>query len=640
MVDDNENSKFWNKTFLHFFPEHDGLIFPGEPYRDNLRRFYHVRLDSSELQHIETYIEHGLARHRNQFKPFEFLHGGQWLRAASLPMPDGGKMRIWTPITPPALDAETLANSMASHGRVPSLSVIDDIADGLMVRDTRGEILFVNRRFSKMYGLKGETESVGKRLEWVIRTCWNCAPGCEAAVTLVADNLNFFGAPFVLALPDDRWVRVSEHRALDGSGISTHTDITDLHRMQRSTVEAQSKAEALAASLRQLIDERDRAEAAMQQSHRVEAVGQLTSGLAHDFNNLLSVMLANLERLQASETDDQRLHRLAVIRSAVDRGAALTDKLLTFARRQPLQPNAVVLADMMADMLPLLRSACGGAIDVRINVPADIPAAMVDIGQLELVILNLAINARDAMPEGGWLTISAWEATLADSTEPDAPAAGDYVAIGVTDNGTGMSEAVRARAVEPFFTTKPPGSGSGLGLSQAYGLARQSGGTMLIESTLGEGSSVRLLLPAAASSAAVPRVQPQPAPDVLARILLVDDEPMVLEVMCELLEALDYQVTAVSGGRAAQTALENGLEIDLLVTDVRMPDISGPELARWLLERKPGFPVMFMSGFSDPKLLNGLGENCSLLRKPSPSKEIKAAIAGLLQRGRGMAAPA
>jgi len=638
MLDENECSILWNKTFLNIFPEHNGQIYVGEPYHDNLRRFYRARLDPLEQEHIENYIIHGINRHRNQFKPFEFLHSGQWLRVASMAVPGSGQMRIWTRITPPALDSDALADSMAAHGKAPSLSLIDDIADGLMVRDTNGEILFANRRFCQMYGLKTEANSVGKSLEWVVRQCWAGAPGSEVAVAMLADNLHFAEAPFEIALPDDRWIRVSEHRALDDSGISTHTDITDLHRMQRKTVEAQNNAEALAASLRQLIDERDQAEAIMRQTQRAEAVGQLTSGLAHDFNNLLSVMLANLERLDAHEGDPIRRHRLSVIRSAVDRGASLTNKLLAFARRQPLQPSAVGLAELIADMLPLLRSACGSSIVVNVEVADGIPAALVDTSQLELVILNLVINARDAMPDGGTLTITAWQRTLTASLDPDAPAAGDYVVLDVTDTGTGMSEAVQARAVEPFFTTKPPGSGSGLGLSQAYGLARQSGGTVQIESTLGKGSSVRMLLPVAAQPAApCPRPQPSADDDMLARILLVDDEPSVLEVMGELLDTMGYQVTSMPGGRPAMQALEAGLEVDILVTDVRMPDISGPDLARWLLERKPGFPVMFVSGFSDPKLLDGFGDNCQLLRKPSPSKEIQAAIAALLQRGREMA---
>ena len=638
VLDENESAALWNKTFLNIFPEHDGHIYVGEPYRDNLRRFYRARLDSSEQEHIETYIIHGINRHRNQFKPFEFLHDGQWLRVASMAVPGCGQMRIWTRIAPPALDSETLANNMARHGKAPALSLIDDIADGLMVRDFKGEILFANRRFCKMYGLKSEAESVGKSLAWIVRQCWDGAPGSETAVALLADNLQFAGAPFVLALPDDRWIRVSEHRAPDDSGISTHTDITDLHRMQRKTVEAQSNAEALAASLRQLIDERDQAESAMRQAQRVEAVGQLTSGLAHDFNNLLSVMLANLERLDAHEADPIRRHRLSVIRGAVDRGAALTDKLLAFARRQPLQPSAVGLAELIADMLPLLRSACGGGIVVNVDVADSVPAALVDTGQLELVILNLAINARDAMPDGGTLTITAWQSTLAASPDPEAPASGDYVVLDVTDTGTGMSEAVQARAVEPFFTTKPPGSGSGLGLSQAYGLARQSGGTVQIESTLGKGTSVRVLLPVSALPAiASPRPPPPVADDAQVRVLLVDDEPSVLDVMAELLDSMGYVVTSLPGGRAAMQALEDGLEVDILVTDVRMPDISGPDLARWLLERKPGFPVMFISGFSDPKLLDSFGDNCQLLRKPSRSKEIQAAISALLQRGREVA---
>ena len=633
LLDDDDRTVFWNSSFLRLFPEHDGHIFVGEHYSENLRRFYHSRLDPAELAHIDTYIAHGIARNRQQFKPFEFLHRKQWLRVASLPVVASGRMRIWTAINPPTLDAEALANSMARHGKIPTISLINDIADGLMVRDPGGRVLFVNRRFCEIYSLTSEAAAVGETLDSILCHAWSAARLEPEVAASIADDLNFAGAPFVLALPEDRWVRVSEHRALDGSGISTHIDITDLHRLQRRTVEAQTNAEQLAASLRALIDERDRAEAALRQSQRVEAVGQLTSGLAHDFNNLLSVMLANLERLETSETDSSRIQRLQVIRSAVDRGAALTDKLLAFARKQPLQPSSVDLARMVAEMLPLLRTACGAGVAVLVDVPDGTPAALVDQSQLELVVLNLAINARDAMPSGGTLRITARRELLEASPLPDAPAAGEYVVLSVADNGTGMTEEVLARAVEPFFTTKELGSGSGLGLSQAYGLARQSGGTVQIDSTPGVGTTISVLLPMSPTAVvtgtrdAEPDGQTQPC-----RILLVDDEAMILDGMSESLEDLGYQITAIEGGEAAMRALEAGLEFDLLVTDVRMPVFSGHDLARWIWERQPGFPVLFITGFAEPDSIVSLGDNCRLLRKPCPSRDIQAAISALMRR--------
>ena len=517
---------------------------------------------------------------------------------------------------------------------MPAITLIDDLADGLMVRDQAGRILFVNRRLHEIYGLTSENAAIGETLESVLCHAWGGDALAPELTATIADNLNFAGAPFALELPNDRWVRVSERRALDGSGISTHVDITNLHRLQRRTVEAQTNAEALAASLRALIDERDRAEAALRQSQRVEAVGQLTSGLAHDFNNLLSVMLANLERLESSETDALRLQRLSVIRSAVDRGAALTDKLLTFARKQPLQPSRVSLGKMIAEMVPLLRSACGAGVAVLVDVPDNTPDALVDQAQLELVILNLTINARDAMPKGGTLRIAAHTEIVEASPLPDAPTPGEYVVLSLSDNGTGMTEEVMAHAVEPFFTTKSPGSGSGLGLSQAFGLARQSGGTVQIDSTLGVGTTIRVLLPAAPQviGAVIRRSEPDDGAQG-CRILLVDDEPEILDGMSELLENLRYQVTAIAGGVEALQALETGLECDLLVTDVRMPVVSGPDLASWIWERKSGFPVLFITGFAEPNILAGLGDNCRLLRKPCPSQDITAAIAALLRRG-------
>ena len=604
----------------------------GEHYSQNLRRFYQGRLDADEMPHIERYVADGVARHQQQTVPYEFRHYGRWLRVASLPLPGVGRMRIWKRVVPPQ-DGEVLARQMARGGKETAIAGIDDLADGLMVRDASGHIRLVNQLFGQMYGLASEAMAVGQSFPEVLAQLWDGQPGAEEALLAWRDNAKFAGAPFELPLPGDRWTRVSEHRALDGSAISTHVDITHLRRLQRASAEAQAKAEALAASLRAEIEERERAEAALRQAQRVEAVGELTAGVAHDFNNLFGVISANLELLAPAETDPARQRRLAVMQAALARGAALTSQLQAFARSQPLQPQAVPLGALVAAMLPLLRSACGGGVEIVLDLPESLPAALVDRTQLEMVILNLTLNARDAMPAGGRLMVAGGVQRLAPSDAPEAPEAGEYVVLRLSDTGTGMSEAVLARAVEPFFTTTGPGKGSGLGLSQAYGVARQSGGAVRITSREGQGTTVSVLLPAVPRPAASQPVVPAASPGGKLRVLLVDDEDMLLEAMSDILDMLGHAVTAMPGGQAAQQALADGLVVDMLVTDVRMPGLDGPALATWARARQPGLPVLFVSGYAAPEALQAMVPGSRLLTKPCSVQDLKAAMAAVLTVG-------
>ena len=627
LFDQDDRTLLWNDTFLRLFPEHAGKVYRGEPYRDNLRRFYHVRLDPNELQHIERYIEDGVKRHRQQSAPFEFNHRDRRIRVASAPMQGVGRVRLWTSSASLLVDAEVVAQGMAKGDKLHSMSEIDDIADGLMVRDPDGAIRFVNRSLRQIYGLQGDHDAIGHNFRNFYRARWEGEPRQSEILATLTDNDLFAGAPFVVELPDDRWVRVIEHRALDGSCISTHADITALHRLQRETDEAKAKAEAMAAALQALIDERDRAEAALRQAQRIEAVGLLTSGLAHDFNNLLTVMLANLERLEPAEGDAERRNYLAVIRSAVERGAALTGQLLSFARLQPLAPKPVDLAKMAGDMAPLLRSVCDGSVVVQIEVPAGLPYALVDPAQLELVVLNLALNAREALPQGGHIWVEGRVETLAANDDPEAPEPGQYVVFSVRDDGVGMTEEVRQRAVEPFFTTKQPGQGSGLGLSQAYGLARQSGGTVRISSEIGKGTAVDIVLPAV--SAVQQSAHPVCAPANEAkrlRVLLVDDDLLLLKTISELLSLQGIDVDIAPTGIAAQRMIEAGAVFDVLVTDVRMPMLTGAELAHWMWARDPSMPVVLSSGYAAPDDIANLNGPWRLLRKPFLSSDMCAVI--------------
>ncbi len=625
LFDDTPATILWNRSFLDLFPEHAGHVHAGELYSDNLRRFYRVRLSTEEQAHIEHHVTDGIARHALQRLPFVFQHHGRWLRVASLPMPGVGRVRIWTPIAPPdAIDTmrDTLSRVVPETG---VFSAIEDVADGVMLRTRDGMIRAVNRRFVALYRLDPDTEIRGQTFQLLLARLWGDHPMLQSALLALADNQRFEGSPFEIPLPGDRWVRVSEQPTRDGSLVSTHADVSELRRLQQEADQARQRVEAINRTLVEQIGERERAEAALRQVQRMEAIGQITGGIAHDFGNLLSVVMGNLELLAARETDATRLRRLSVARSAAERGASLTSQLLAFARQQPLQPVAVDLNVLIDGMSPLLRSALGARITLDLSPFATARHAMVDPTQIELVVLNLAINARDAMPEGGTLTIGTRNEDLPAQTGPDMPPSGPYVTVFVADTGTGMTPEVLARAFDPFFTTKS--TGSGLGLSQTYGLARQSGGMARIISAPGQGTRVEVLLPGrdpAPRRAVAHKVEPARRAGVF--ILVVDDNRDVRETTALLLQRLGYTTTTAGDGDEALEILERSPGIDLLLTDVSMPVMTGPQLARRARMLQPDLPILLFSGFVDPDGLAEAPADCPLLRKPIRSRDLAAAV--------------
>jgi signal transduction histidine kinase/ActR/RegA family two-component response regulator len=419
---------------------------------------------------------------------------------------------------------------------------------------------------------------------------------------------------------------------------------------------AQEAAEQANARLLEQMAERERAEAAMRQAQRIEAVGQLTGGVAHDFNNLLTVILGNIELLEFSAAlGPEEAERLGTMRSAAERGATLTAQLLAFARRQPLVPRDVDLNAMLRGMRDLMQSALGSRVRIELHVAADAWPARVDPTQLELVVLNLAINARDAMPRGGVLRIGTRNHTLGPCAPEgsvtwnglsagDAPPAGDYVAIEVADTGTGMTPEVLAKAFEPFFTTKGPGAGSGLGLSQVFGVARQSGGGVRIDSVEGEGTRVCVFVPRGTDALAADPAHdtdPTPSRHAGALVLVVDDDAPVRATTGAIVRSLGYGVMECASGPAALAALASDPAIGLLLTDVAMPDMSGPELARQVRRARPDLPIVFISGYADPEAVAGEARLRRLIRKPFRPAELAAHLeTALSERAAGGQAPA
>jgi signal transduction histidine kinase/CheY-like chemotaxis protein len=395
-------------------------------------------------------------------------------------------------------------------------------------------------------------------------------------------------------------------------------------RVEERTAELESANRQLAGQ----IVERERVETVLRQAQRLEAVGQLTSGVAHDFNNLLMVILGNIRQMQKSLDDPTIQRRLKMMAQAAERGAQLTAQMLAFSRRQRLEPRAVDLNDTVGSMRDLLQATMGGSVRIETVLQPDLWAAMIDPTQIELVILNLAINARDAMEVGGALTVETGNVTLGAPLRPEEPSAGDYVMVAVTDTGSGMSPEVLAKVFEPFFTTKEVGKGSGLGLSQVFGLAKQSGGGVRIDSKPGEGASVRVFLPKAS---ALPQVAEAEAADVAERtpkdlnVLLVDDDSAVREVTAGILQDLGYHVVEAGSGGAALDLLDRQTQIDVLLVDFAMPGMNGAEVAREVHARRPGLPVLFVTGYADTEALAAAGDD-GILRKPFVERDLAAKL--------------
>jgi PAS domain S-box-containing protein len=363
------------------------------------------------------------------------------------------------------------------------------------------------------------------------------------------------------------------------------------------------------------ITDRRQAEEALRQAQKLEAVGQLTGGIAHDFNNLLAVIMGNLELVRKRAPDEPRLQTLIDnTLQAAQRGAALTQRMLAFARRQDLKPEPVDVPELVLGMADLLRRSIGPSVRIETRFPLGLPKARVDANQLELALLNLAVNARDAMPEGGTIVISAHEAEVAVAEEGgvgNGLKPGRYFCLSLSDTGSGMDEATLAHAAEPFFTTKGVGKGTGLGLAMVHGLAAQSGGKLALASRLGEGTTATIHLPIvesvavaspapAASPEAVPPLPPPVEPEPGAvRVLVVDDDPLVLSATAAMLEDLDFAVTEASSGAEALKTLENGAGIDVVLTDQAMPGMTGIQLAAIILERWPSLPVILGTGYAE-----------------------------------------
>jgi PAS domain S-box-containing protein len=384
------------------------------------------------------------------------------------------------------------------------------------------------------------------------------------------------------------------------------------------------------------------AKAQLFHAQKMEAVGQLTGGVAHDFNNLLMVVRSSLDLLRKRvDPNDAAAARLIENASqATARGAALTSRMLSFARRQDLDTKEIDPGSLVRGMAELVNHAVGISINVEIRLPLRLPTIIADPHQLETSILNLVVNARDAMPDGGTILISA-EAIDLPVINSYGIEGGAYVALAIRDHGTGMDEQTLSRAMEPFFTTKGVGKGSGLGLSMVHGLAQQLGGALHLRSTPGEGTTAELLLPIAPTASKNVQEPAEQSTDRLRRVLAVDDDALVLMNVSSMLEDLGYQVHEATSGSEALRILEEQGSFDLLITDHAMPKMTGAQLIELVRSKWPELPIIVASGYAE--IPGGFPQGVPRLGKPFGQDELAEAVAGALSisgPARGAHAPA
>jgi PAS domain S-box-containing protein len=527
-------------------------------------------------------------------------------------------------------DARLVAERLRkeSEGRFGALA--DSAPTPMWVTGPDRKRAFVNTAYADFLGV---TPEVARTFDWRKRL------HPDDAERVVREQIagERSGAPFVLearysrADGEWRWLRSVSRPRLGARGepegfIGIAFDITDAKRAEADLLHIN---ELLAERVDAALAERDEAQAAFMQSQKLEAVGQLTGGVAHDFNNLLTVVIGALDIIDRHPDDEKRRARmLEAALSAARRGERLTQQLLAFSRRQPLRPEVLDVDRLLTESESLLRRAVGESQRFDFALDAAGRYALVDASQLEAAVLNLIINARDAVGRHGRIELSTAVVTLTEA-QGDAPP-GEYLAVCVKDDGPGMSAETAAHAFEPFFTTKAVGKGTGLGLSQVYGFARQSGGDVDIRSQPGEGTTVRILLPIAATPlppAAAGAAAPSRDGRAL-KVLLVEDRPDVADLVEAMLRELGHEVVIAPDANAALDKARRHADLGLVITDVIMPGgKTGVDLARALTAERPALPVILSSGYTGEALAGAEEAPWPLLRKPYTLEELAQVIA-------------
>ena len=485
--------------------------------------------------------------------------------------------------------------------------------DPLLVTDAAGVWLSVNAAWTTVLGWRS-AELLGKTSEWIEHPDDRARTRAEAARLASGMKTARFENRFRHRDGSYRWL--------------SWTAVPDrgrIYYVARDITEEKAAAEALRSAEEQL-----------RQVQKIEAVGQLTSGLAHDFNNILSAVLGNLELVEMRIGNELLRKLLQAATRAARRGSKLTEQLLVFARKHPLEREAIDLGSVIADSAEMLRRTLAGTTAVKAALPEDLWSPLADATQLEVAILNLALNARDAMGSSGVVLIEARNIKANDTDKPSTLAPGDYVGVSVSDTGCGMTEDVLSRVLEPFYTTKEPGKGTGLGLSQVYGFAKQSGGDLRLNSRPGRGTTVEIFLPRAAGHVTPATLTAAAATaskrNTRATILVVDDQEDVREVALAYLEQLGHPTVQASSGRLAVDLLTGSAApaIGLLLVDYAMPGLSGVEVARLARAKHPDLPIVIATGYADTTFFDDWIDGAQLLRKPYRLQDLTAAIEAAL----------
>ncbi len=510
--------------------------------------------------------------------------------------------------------AQAARSTIASRHQAALLrAIVDTAPDALIVIDQTGIIQSFSRSAELLFGYDAG-EVVGKNVSMLMPT----------------------GHREVHDSYLKRYLRTGERRII-GIGRVVEGRTKDGRRMpvELSVGEARVANHRIFIGFIRDLSARQRIEEELRQAQKMEAVGQLTGGIAHDFNNLLLVISGNLDLLEA-RPDRPDPVALKEAREAAELGAQLTAQLLAFGRKQPLNPKEVDVADLVNSVASMLRRTLGDHIEFTVDVRGEPGKAVVDAAQLQNAILNLALNARDAMENGGRLVVTVFDTVVDASYAQNFSDVrlGHYTAIQIADNGTGMTAEVREHVFEPFFTTKKQGSGSGLGLSMVYGFAKQSGGHVEIDSTVGRGTTVTLFLPRAEVSQRRAASPPGAAADANLgeTVLVVEDDPRVRRVVLTRLAELGYRTVEAGGGPEALQRLEDIGRVDLLFTDVVMGEgMSGFELARLARLQRPALRVLFTTGYTDPEIGSRNGASTEhILRKPYSKDDLARTIRAVL----------
>ncbi|NQV61263.1 MAG: PAS-domain containing protein, partial [Alphaproteobacteria bacterium] len=600
-----------NRRYSETYSSISDLLEPGALFEDLIRVTAEKGLIANIIGHEAAWIEQRLAVFRQGQSAIEQqMADGRWLHITERKTPNGYTVGIRTDIT------------KLKQSEILLYDAVQAMSEGFALYDADERLVICNQPYRETLPRIAALGLLtpGTTLEEIVRAGIKhgfTPTAYDNAEDYIATRMERFrnpAGPYEYVTTNGQWIRFEEKKTTNGATVAIRTDITKHRQLEQQ----------------------------VRQSQKMEAIGQLTGGVAHDFNNMLAAIIGNLELIQdGGMAEESEKESIAIALKAAFRGAELTQRLLAFSRQQELDAKVIDINQLLPQFSKLAQRTIGADIAIEMKLAANLWPAMVDAGQLENALLNLAINARDAMPSGGPLII---ETSNQGLEEGDAAASrdlppGDYVMIAVSDGGIGMSPEVRERVFEPFFTTKDVGQGTGLGLSMVFGFAKQSGGQVSIYSEVGEGTTVRIYLPRAEKAANAENAtalieKGRPKGD--ERILVVEDDESVRDYLVTVLRQLGYGVQGAEDGPAALAVMAASGPFDLLLTDVVLPrGMSGRDVAIAFSERYPAAGVIYSSGYTR-EILNRRGQleaGVVLMNKPYQTPALAQRVREVLDRG-------